>query len=274
MATFESSRSIFGETPDAAPFVRRVPEGPRRPSWMAVPLNRAPLRGVPLAGSLQPAAVERVKRDATPPPEPPPYASDDEEALEDLEGDAGEPPLAAFEPPPTPAPPMVPQSDFDALEERVALLQRALEDATKSVERAVRDALHQAEPDLVALSVAIAERVIGRELASDRSIITGWVREGVASIYDSSGKVECVVSPEVASALEEFTDRFDHEVKPTVIVDPSLRGLACEVRNAHGRVGAGLEDRLNAVKASLASDEHDAPAQRALSTAPIKPPHR
>lgn len=127
----------------------------------------------------------------------------------------------------------------------VEQLHAALIEAVAVGVRARREALVAAERDLVHLALAIAGKVIGKELATDPSIVAGWAREGIAALAEQD-QVVVAISADIAERLPpEAWRRALDGVEP--IVDRALPPGGCEVRGAYGRVDAGLAPRLAAV---------------------------
>ncbi len=156
-----------------------------------------------------------------------------------------------------PPPPGVPGEYRDstaALKDFSAEIQEVTETARQSLLDARREALETSEREIVKLALAVAERVIGRELQANAEVVTRWVREGIDAL-GATDQTTCVVSPKVAEILMN-AERFRMESNPPeVIVDATLDGYACEVRGKYGRVDMGLESRLDAVRVALGAKE-------------------
>jgi flagellar assembly protein FliH len=143
-----------------------------------------------------------------------------------------------------------------ALTEEIEKLHAALIDAIAVGLRARREALAAAERDLVHLALAIAGKVVGREVACDPSIVTAWARQGIAALGERD-HVTVAISPDLAQRIPPATwaQALDG-AEP--VVDPALPPGTCEVRGAYGRVDAGLASRLSSVAEAL---EDGLPAQ-------------
>lgn len=134
--------------------------------------------------------------------------------------------------------------------EALATLTAALEHARASVESARREALDETEGELVRLAMAIAERIVGRELTMDPKILCGWARQGIEAL-GSVDSVKCVVSADVGAALEETAAWAPEGIELELVVDPTLPPRSCEVRGRYGRVDAGIEARLDGLARTL-----------------------
>jgi flagellar biosynthesis/type III secretory pathway protein FliH len=115
--------------------------------------------------------------------------------------------------------------------------------------RARREALAAAERDLVHLALAIAGKVVGREIAADPAVLAGWAREGIAALGEQD-RLTVAISPDLAARLppEAWAQALDG-LAP--VVDRALPPGGCEVRGAYGRVDAGLGPRLASVAEAL-----------------------
>jgi len=132
--------------------------------------------------------------------------------------------------------------------------QEQLTELVQSVENIRRRVLEASESDLVRLSLVVAEKVVGRELQTDSTIVSGWVREGIdALVYDD--QLDVVVSADVAETLkkEQWTDA---EGKPIELaVDPSLPPASCDLRGEFSHVKVSVQARLAVIADALGVPE-------------------
>jgi flagellar assembly protein FliH len=96
------------------------------------------------------------------------------------------------------------------------------------------------ETELLRLALAIARRVVGRELTSDRALVVAWTREALAAL-DRGEVVVVAAAPDVAALAGEASP--EHPVE----VDESLAPSAVELRGATRVVEASAEARLDVV---------------------------
>jgi flagellar biosynthesis/type III secretory pathway protein FliH len=137
-----------------------------------------------------------------------------------------------------------------ALRAELDALRGTLREAIAALATARQEAMAASVPDLVELAAAIAEKVLGRELATDRSVITAWAREAIAALGDAKD-VTVVISSDVA-ALVPQSAWDDGTLGPASLqVDPSFPAMHCEVRAPSARVVTGLETRLAVVRKVL-----------------------
>ncbi len=112
-----------------------------------------------------------------------------------------------------------------------------------------------AERELVTLAVAVAGRVVARELTAAPDLIVAWVREAVAG-SDLGGSFVVATSADLSAAVP---DAAWGELEDALRMDPALPAGTCEVRNDSRTVTVSAEERLDVVAEHLAS----VPATRA-----------
>jgi flagellar assembly protein FliH len=135
--------------------------------------------------------------------------------------------------------------EVDALRREVARLARELAAARARV-------LEESEPEIVRLAVAVATRVVGRELAQEPSTIVGWIKDGIA-VLPQRDEVIVAVAPDIAAAMpaEEIAAGLG---SAKVIVDSTLRPGSCEVREGASTVEVSADARLAAISDALGVD--------------------
>lgn len=215
------------------------------PSWMAPPLPAEPSltswAAPPPAPGLDPRMLrQNMPRISVLPAEPERTAS----------GETSPPPSTSVPQVPLEEVRQIVAEELGRIEPLVDELRRGLEACRASVEGARREALHESEQELVRLALAIAERVVGREIATNSRVVALWAREALESL-GADDSVRCVVSPRVGEVLMSLEHWYGTGPQPDVVVDSRLGDLACEIRGRYGRVDAGLKARLAAVAAAL-----------------------
>ena len=220
----------------------RASEGPL-PSWMAPPRPQEPSLTSWAApsrdrGSINdPKAYEAVARSARPRISVLPTGDEGGERM--------------------PPPPSMP-GEFRELarnangqRELAGEIQEALDSMRKSLLESRRELLESSETELVKLAVAIAEKVVGRELHMDPAVVGHWAREGIEAL-GALDDAACIVFSRVAEVLMS-SDRWKSGMSnvPEVIVDQRLDGFACEIRARYGRVDMSVTSRIGAAAEAL-----------------------
>ena len=233
------------------------------PSWIAPrkerPISRNPLRpgSAPPRSSRNPgiSAPPRSTKNPAPAIPAPRQTSRSAPGIPDLTLDA--PAGAELRAPRTPTipPPIITDrcAECDALKAKASDAESALA-ALKSEMAALRTkVLLESEGELVRLALAVAERVVGRELAIDPALVSNWAREAIAALdggTDSTrpgadGRLVVAVAPDLGAFVEES------DFGAPIVVDPSLASMSAEVRGDPGRADVSAASRLSAVAEAL-----------------------
>jgi flagellar biosynthesis/type III secretory pathway protein FliH len=122
-----------------------------------------------------------------------------------------------------------------------------LDEASSVMCRLATSMRDDAEGELVKLALAIAERVVARELESAPELVVIWAREAIAG--SALGEhLEIALSTQLSSAL---ADADWAELGPFVSTDPALSDGTCEVRDGGKVVTVDAETRLGLVAEHL-----------------------
>jgi flagellar biosynthesis/type III secretory pathway protein FliH len=136
-------------------------------------------------------------------------------------------------------------------EARAALsaTQAKQEELAADLRRAVTAMRDEAEGELVKLALAIAERVVGRELSIEPELVVQWAREVIAGSA-LGDHFELALSTELASSLdgESWGD-----LASFVSTDPALDPGTCEVRDGGKVITVDAKTRLDLVGEHLAT---------------------
>jgi flagellar assembly protein FliH len=135
-----------------------------------------------------------------------------------------------------------------------AELQTVLERAARSVEElaAMRDRLrHEAEMDLVKLAMAVARRIVHRELSIDPDAMQGLIRAALDRL--KAQEVSRVrIHPTFAGLLSGIFRAHSLEHPPEVLSDATLDRGALVFETARGNLDASVEAQLEEIERGLA----------------------
>jgi len=107
----------------------------------------------------------------------------------------------------------------------------------------------EAEPELVRLALAIARRILRRELTIDPDALLGLLKAGLEKI-DTSETHRVRVHPEHAPSLAKLLDGSARPV--AIIADPSLVVGAVVFETSRGALDTGLETQLKEIERGFA----------------------
>lgn len=116
--------------------------------------------------------------------------------------------------------------------------------ATAELATRMRD---DAETELVKLAIAVAERVVGRELSLAPELVVDWAREAVAG-SELGGSFVVATSADLSAAVP---DAAWGELEDALRMDPALPTGTCEVREGGRTVTVSAEERLDTVREEL-----------------------
>jgi flagellar biosynthesis/type III secretory pathway protein FliH len=117
-----------------------------------------------------------------------------------------------------------------------------------------RELLHNAEAEVVRLAVQIAQRVLGRELRVDRTIVN-QIAEAALQYVAVDGRVRLRVSPEDFQQFEQYwTDRHgrrEAERSYEVVADPDVNVGGVVIDTRAGVVDAQIETQLEEIARAI-----------------------
>jgi len=136
------------------------------------------------------------------------------------------------------------------MEQQLQESQQLLETAYRMREQIIQEA----EPFLVELSCAIAEKIIGRELAASPELPVELIRKALARRREQ-GVITLCVSPAqlayVQAAREELVLAVDSQAELQILPDASVRDHGCVIRSAFGSIDARIGTQLEEIKREL-----------------------
>jgi len=108
-----------------------------------------------------------------------------------------------------------------------------------------------AEKDLLKLSVAIARRVLHRELTLDPESIEGLIKVALDKLQ-SRELCRVRVHPDQESAIKSSLERFSNSQKIEVVADQTLQCGDVLFETAHGTLDASIEGQLREIERGFA----------------------
>jgi len=131
------------------------------------------------------------------------------------------------------------------------------EAATGVLEQSYRlknEIVQEAEPFLIELSTAIAEKIIGRQLTLEPDYIRDMAR-AVLSRKRENGVITLCVAPQHFSyfhdAREELLLAVDSQAELVILPDATVSDYGCVVRTEFGSMDARIDTQLKEIKQAL-----------------------
>ena len=130
----------------------------------------------------------------------------------------------------------------------------ALERLARTIEEvsSLRPGLrHEAEEDIVKLSLAIARRILYREITTDPAALLGLVRAALDKM-DGRRVHRVRANSQDAGVLQQFFQQMGLPHKIEVLADPSLPRGAAIFETDHGSLDASVDTQLNEIERGFA----------------------
>jgi len=142
------------------------------------------------------------------------------------------------------------QAGAQAQEEVRATIER-LANAIAELDQYRGQLLRQTETDAVRLSIAIARRVLRRELTVDPSSIEGLVRAALERLQ-SQETCRVRMHPDFVPALRDCVERMGMENRVEVISDAAQEPGAAVFEMSRGSLNASIDSQLKEIERGLA----------------------
>lgn len=133
-------------------------------------------------------------------------------------------------------------------------LQPQLEAELDKLRHMLRDLLssgaklrRESEENLVRLSVAIARRILHRELSIDPDALTGLVKAAFQRL-DQREMHELRTDPASAPLIRKVADGLGLASPLKIVADPALRPGSLLIDTTHGHLDASIESQLNEIE--------------------------
>jgi flagellar biosynthesis/type III secretory pathway protein FliH len=131
----------------------------------------------------------------------------------------------------------------------LAAMRSELDEAREATRRFAMTLREDAERELVKLAMAVAARVVARELATAPELLVVWAREAIAG-SPLGEQLELALSSDLSTTL---TGADWGELAPFVARDPGLPSGTCEVRDGKRVITVDAATRLELVGEHLAA---------------------
>ncbi|MGN7383531.1 FliH/SctL family protein [Paenibacillus sp. SAFN-117] len=135
-------------------------------------------------------------------------------------------------------------------EQQMAEAKTILEQAYETKKQIIRDA----EPFLIELSCAIAEKIVHQQLTVSPEWIVSMTRQMLARTRER-GTITLCVAPEHFAYIQDAKDELqmvvDSQAELVIVPDSSVRDQGCVVRSEFGSIDARIETQLTEIKNAL-----------------------
>lgn len=114
--------------------------------------------------------------------------------------------------------------------------------------------VRDAERDMVKLALAVARRLIAREVSLDHTLVAAMARVALDRLQDAD-RLTVVVHPDDHEAVVAAQARDLAGAPITVVADARVGPGGCRVESEHGFVEAGVDAQLGEIARALLGDD-------------------
>lgn len=128
--------------------------------------------------------------------------------------------------------------------------------------------IQEAEPFLVELSCAIAEKIIGQQLTAAPELALDIIRKSLARRREQGVITLCVAPGQhafVHAAREELNLVIDSQAELQILPDSTVKDFGCVIRSAYGSIDARIDTQLSEIKRELIQLAHQSSEERGQS---------
>ncbi|OEG00401.1 flagellar assembly protein FliH [Vulcanibacillus modesticaldus] len=125
--------------------------------------------------------------------------------------------------------------------------QQILEEASRIKEQIIQES----ESKIIELSVAIAEKIIRKEIELDMGVVKNLVKEVLKGIKELE-KISISVAPSyftyLHNAREELLKELNGQIELLIFPDPSITDGGCIIKSSYGTFDAKIDTQLEEIK--------------------------
>ncbi len=149
------------------------------------------------------------------------------------------------------------QQGLKQAEKEIAEQKRQLLDVINFFEQPLQYLNEEVEQQLNLLAVTLAQQLVRREIRAEPGEIVAVIRESVKMLPVNSRKIRISLHPEDAEIVKKALqlDELDDEQSWKLLEDPMITRGGCEIKSGQSIINATLENRLQALAASILGGE-------------------
>lgn len=136
---------------------------------------------------------------------------------------------------------------------RAATVVRRLESTIEAVGQLRATVMRRAEHDLVKLALAMAERIIRREVDADRELLVAMARVAIDRLGDNL-TATIHLNPADYAATTSGREPRTEPASVDVVADPQVPPGGCLVRSSFGVIDAGLDTQIRELTDAMVGD--------------------
>lgn len=140
------------------------------------------------------------------------------------------------------------------LQEQITQMMEEAQTVLKQAYLMKEQIIQEAEPFLVDLSCAIAEKVIDKQLTLESGYVVDLIKNNLLRKREQ-GIITLCVAPKhfafVQAAREELGAAIDSQAELQILPDSTVQDLGCVIRSSFGSVDARIDTQLTEIKKEL-----------------------
>ncbi len=148
------------------------------------------------------------------------------------------------------------KAGFESAAKKIEPVLKSFQDAMLQLQNLRQETYQRIETEVVDLALAIARKIICREVEVDRGVVVGVAREALAKIEDPA-KIKIKMNPSDLQFLEEakyqLSDLTAHIENATLIAEDSIQSGGCVIETNSGEIDGRIEAQLQAIEESFRS---------------------
>lgn len=146
------------------------------------------------------------------------------------------------------------KTGFERASKKLAPLLDSLRAALLELKNLRAATLRQSEKDMVELAMAIARKVVCREIQMDREVVMHVAREALSRI-DDPGKIKIKMSPQdfefIAAAGYKLSDIIGDLDNVSLAAADNIQSGGCIIETDMGEIDARIENQIQTLEESL-----------------------
>ncbi len=151
------------------------------------------------------------------------------------------------------------QQGLKQAQKEIAEQKKQLLEVIRFFEQPLQYLNEEVEQQLNLLAVTLAQQLVRREIRAEPGEIVAVIRESVKMLPISSRKIRIFLHPEDAEIVRKALqlDELDDEQSWILKEDPMITRGGCEIKSDQSIINATLENRLQALAASILGGERE-----------------
>jgi flagellar assembly protein FliH len=145
-----------------------------------------------------------------------------------------------------------------AAQQQNAALAKQLTTTLEDLMRVRNEMIRHTEKQMVQLALAVARRVVHREVATNTDTLLAMMRVALERLSDAA-KVTVRLNPVDHQSITAGTGNTP-SAHVTLAADPRIARGGCKVESEYGDIDAGVDAQIQEIARALLGDQHDAKA--------------